>query len=269
MKTNVPSILEVLCTSIFGDNSSLITYPPHKPPPPAAHWEPYDQLIAFSLGYTSSCGLREGFLKVATIPSSHGKESQQKYLAFWSHLHTPCTVCFVVGTGQLCHQHGLRMRQTKNWDGDFCKLQLVSSIWTFPVSHPPSTPDVFQVSTSHRGFQLIYLGPKTWTLEVSFGLGDSSDTTLSPPLVWMESWVDDEPKHQNLEIKNGNLSAQRKLFISESHRWDGNHQSSHPHGNGVCKIHYLLRGCCWVFRHGMFEKSWKDRKRSERRSNFC
>lgn len=34
MKTNVPSILEVLCTSIFGDNSSLITYPPHKTPPP-------------------------------------------------------------------------------------------------------------------------------------------------------------------------------------------------------------------------------------------
>lgn len=66
------------------------------------------------------------------------------------------------------------------------------------------------------------------------------------PLVWMESLVDDEPEHQNLDIKNGNLSAQRKLFISESHRWDGNHQSSHPHGNGVCKIHlsftWLLLG---------------------------
>ena len=38
MKTNVPSILEVLCTSIFGDNSSLMNLPPTQdPPPPRLH----------------------------------------------------------------------------------------------------------------------------------------------------------------------------------------------------------------------------------------
>ena len=140
MKTNVPSILEVLCTSIFGDNSSLITYPPHKTPPPRLHiGSPTTNSSPFLLDTPQAVVFEKGFWKLQ--PSHHPTEKKVNRSILLSDLtftHLVLSVLWLEpGNCAISMGWGWDKQRTEMEISASSNLCLQSELSQYLIRHPP------------------------------------------------------------------------------------------------------------------------------------